>query len=66
MRSEIEIRMINKFLEIRSKHGNSVWAIRELKWLVFDKYKEQFWALSEKDQWEVRSVFGGLEKVHGK
>jgi hypothetical protein len=66
MRSEIEIRMINKFLEIRSKHGNSIFAIEELDWLIFKKYKEQFWALSEEDQWEVRSVFGGLEKVHGK
>lgn len=64
MRSEIEIRMINKFLEIRSKHGNSIFAIEELDWLIFKKHKEQFWALDEEKQWEVRETLSAFKKLY--
>ena len=63
-RSYIEGTLLNAFLKIQSRHGNPVWAIDELNWLVFDKHRDAFWSLSESDQWEVRCVIKSIELTY--
>jgi hypothetical protein len=64
MRSIIEIKLNNKFLEIYSKHHNPIWATDELTWLVLNKHCHEFEKLNEFDQWEIRNLLGAFAKLY--
>lgn len=64
MRSNIENSILNKFLEIYSRHQDPVWAYDEIEYLIFDKYQNLFYELDLDDQWEVRTVMIALKKIY--
>ena len=61
----IQKSLTNKFVEIMNKHYNAIWAIEELKWLVYDKHRWQYDQLNEFEQKEVFDYFDALHKLHG-
>lgn len=65
-RSGVELELYNKFVELLQKHSVPKYAIDELDWLVFVKYGDRFWALSESEQMEVRVYMEVLRKIHGR
>lgn len=62
----IEKTLSDAFLKILEKHNNPEWSYKELNWLVFDKYKNEFYNLSQENQWNVRHFMDALYKIHGK
>lgn len=52
------------FIRIVSKHNNPTWARQELEWLVYNKYKDEYDKLNDKQQFEVDLFFSALHKVH--
>lgn len=56
--------IVNKFIEILGRHGNPVWAMEELDYLIYVEHNDEFNNLCEKDQWEVRSCMLGLDKIY--
>ena len=64
MRSDIENKIINKFMDILSKHSNPVWAYDEIDYLIFNKHKDELYKLNEEDQWEVRTIMIALKKIY--
>ena len=66
MRDGLEKLLYDKFCELLQKHSIPKYAVDELDWLVFVKYGDKFWALSENDQIEVRMYIETLRKIHGR
>ena len=66
MRDGLEKLHFDKFCKLLQKHSVPNYALDELDWLVFIKHGEEFWALSEKDQMEVRMYIETLRKIHGR
>ena len=66
MRDGLEKLLFDKFCELLQKHSIPKYAVDELDWLVFVKYGDKFWALSENDQIEVRMYIETLRKIHGR
>ena len=66
MRDGLEKLLYDKFCELLQKHSIPKYAVDELDWLVFIKHGDKFWALSEKDQIEVRMYIETLRKIHGR
>lgn len=66
MREGIEKLLYDKFVELLYKHKKPVYAVHELDWLVFVKHKDEFFALSEEEQMQVRMYIEAIVKVHGR
>lgn len=54
-----------KFIQIVAKHGNGKWAIDELEWLIYDKYKAFYDDLPEEDKFIIGRYISSLRKLHG-
>lgn len=54
-----------KFLEIMRRHHNAVWAIQELDWLIYDKYRYLYDILNEDEQQDVNDYIAALKLLHG-
>jgi hypothetical protein len=47
------------------KHGNCKWALDELEWLIYDKYKAFYDDLPEEDKFIIGRYISSLRKLHG-
>ena len=54
-----------KFLQIVEKHGNGKWALDELQWLIYDKYRTLYDDLSDEDKYIVCMYIANLMRLHG-
>lgn len=54
-----------KFLAIMKRHHNAVWAIQELEWLIFDKHRNLYEALSDENKKDVQDYMTALKLLHG-
>lgn len=66
MREGIELKLYNKLEELLPKHKHPKWAVDELDYLVFIKYKDEFWNLDEEQQLEVRMYMEVLRQLYGR
>lgn len=53
MREGIEKAMYDSFNKIIGEHGNAVWAIDTLEYLIYHKHKDQYFNLTEEGRHEV-------------
>ena len=52
-------------LKIFNSNGNNpVWAYESLDYMIFIQHKDEFYALSEYDQWQVRDMMIALKKIY--
>ena len=63
MRSGVELLLSNYFSKLLMQGYSANDAIDEIGYMVFDKYKIDFYTLSERDQWEVRNYINCLWKL---
>ena len=63
MRSGVELLLSNYFSKLLMQGYSANEAIDEIGYMVFDKYKIDFYTLSENDQWEVRNYINCLWKL---
>ena len=66
MREGIEKLLFDKFCELLHQHEKPIYALHHLDWLVFVEHKDEFFALSEEEQMEVRMYIEAIVKVHGR
>ena len=66
MREGIELKLYNKLEELLPKYKHPKWAVDELDYLVFIKYKDEFWNLDEEQQFEVRMYMEVLRQLYGR
>lgn len=63
--SEVHEVLSNKFVEIVERHGNAIWALQELEWLVYTLYRDELNASSDEVQSEVDHYMSSLRKIYG-
>ena len=63
MRSGVELLLSNYFSKLLMQGYSANEAIYKIGYIVFDKYKIDFYTLSENDQWEVRNYINCLWKL---
>ena len=63
MRSGVELLLSNYFSKLLMQGYSTNDAIDKIGYMVFDKYKIDFYTLSEYDQWEVRGYINCLWKL---
>lgn len=64
-KSNIQREMDFKFLEIVQYEMSGKISKDILNYLIFDKYPNLFYALSEQEQWEVRFYIDAYNKIYG-
>lgn len=64
MRSIYEKKIIEGFMNLCSKHAKPEYCYDELDWLVFTKHKDEFDALDEATQWEIREIMFAFKKIY--
>ena len=50
---DIKKSLSDKFIEIVMTHGNASWAVDEMYWLVYEKYRWMYEQLNEHNRLEV-------------
>lgn len=63
MRLGVELLLSNYFSKLLQQGYSASDAIDKIGYMVFDKYKIDFYTLSEYDQWEVRGYINCLWKL---
>ena len=64
MRDGLEKLLFDKFVELLHQHEKPIYALHHLDWLVFVEHKDEFFALSEEEQWEIRNLMGAIKKIY--
>ena len=62
---DIRRSLSNKFTEIVMTHGNASWAVDEMYWLVYEKYRWMYEQLNEHNRLEVDTYMVALKLLHG-
>lgn len=60
----LELKIRNRYATIVQKHGNGLWAIEELWWEVYDKYRDQYEALNEDEKYIVNMFMKTLSCLY--
>ena len=59
-----ELKIRTRYEEIVRKHGNGLWAIDELEWEVYNKYRDQYEALDEDGKYIVNMFMKTLSCLY--
>ena len=49
----VQVAARDAFLQLVKKHGNGMWAIEELNWLIYTKHKDRYNALNEQEKYDL-------------
>lgn len=57
-------KMVDFFIKEVTQHQCPKSAIDRLNYMIFYEHKDEFWSMTEEEQWYVRNCLESLKKVH--